>query len=60
MLFIKGVNLKEGEKVGACPVLVGHDQRSSSIWTMPVDQNGAVDSSVRFMLEKLGQSGYLE
>ena len=50
-------NLDEAEMTGACPVLVGYNHRSRGVWATAVCQKGAVESSVKWLTDKIDQSG---
>ena len=41
-------NTAEEEKVGAIPVLVGHDHRSKAIWAVVIDQKGPTPAAVKW------------
>ena len=49
--------MKDEDKVGASPVLIGCDHRSKAIWAMPVDIKGPTQSAVNWLVGKIGQAG---
>ena len=50
-------NMEDKDKVGACQVLVGCDHKSKAIWAMVVREKGPTESTVKWLVGKLDQSG---
>ena len=51
-------DLEEECLVGASPVIVGYDHGSRSIWAMAADRKGATDSSMKWLDNKINESGH--
>ena len=51
-------DLEEECLVGASPVIVGYDHGSRSIWAMATDRKGATDSSIKWLDNKINESGH--
>ena len=39
-------HMRDEDKVGASPALIGYDHRSKAIWAMAVDSKGPMQSAV--------------
>ena len=48
--------MREPEKVGATPILVGCDHRLKAIWAMAVNMKGPIDSAVKWLTGKIDQA----
>ena len=51
-------DIEESKMSGATPVIIGHDRQSKGIWAMVVDHKGAQESSVRWLKNKIKESGH--
>ena len=49
--------MRDEDKVGASPVLIGCDHRSKAIWEMAVDIKGPTQSAVKCLVGKIDQAG---
>ena len=47
----------ENRMAGASPVIVGYDRQSKGVWAMAVESKGAQDSSVKWVKNKIDESG---
>ena len=50
-------DMKEVDKVGATPILVGCDHRSKAVWAMATNMKGPTDSAVKWLTGKIDQAG---
>ena len=49
--------MKEVDKVGATPILVGCDHRSKAVWAMATNMKGPTDSAVKWLTRKIDEAG---
>ena len=50
-------HMRDEDKVGASPVLIGCDHRSKAIWAMAVDIKGPTQLAVTWLVGKIDQAG---
>ena len=50
-------DMKDVDKVGATPILVGCDHRSKAVWAMATNMKGPTDSAVKWLTGKIDQAG---
>ena len=50
-------DMKEVDKVGATPILVGCDHRSKAVWAMATNMKGPTDSAVKWLTRKIDEAG---
>jgi len=50
-------HMRDEDKVGASPVLIGCDHISKAIWAMAVDLKGPTQSAVKWLVGKIDQAG---
>ena len=50
-------DIGEHRLAGASPVIVGYDRQSKGIWAMAVESKGAQDSSIKWIKNKIDESG---
>ena len=51
-------DMKDADKVGATPILVGCDHQSKAVWAMATSTKGPTDSAVKWLTKKIDQAGY--
>ena len=49
-------DMKETDRVGATPILVGCDHRSKAIWAMATNMKGPTDSADKWLSGKIDQA----
>ena len=50
-------DMREVDKVGATPILVGRDHRSKAVWAMATNMKGPTDAAVKWLTGKIDQAG---
>ena len=50
-------DMKEADKIGATPILVGCDHQSKAVWAMATNTKGPTDSAVKWPTRKIDQAG---